>query len=167
MPAALRHWDGLLATPKAQRQSAPDTLALSFFADERPLRGAAGLVDWRMGGRLSRLIVAGRCQGDRGETLVMPAGPKLPFERIFLFGLGSSEVLDDTALEAHATHILDVLQRAKVKHYAVQIPGRATGVIGARRAAEIWKAASAVSSCQVTLMDAKDSQKIIGDILGS
>ncbi len=29
-----------------------DTLVLSFFKDERPLRGANGLIDWRLCGRV-------------------------------------------------------------------------------------------------------------------
>jgi hypothetical protein len=162
MPATLRHWDALLAEGAA---GGAETLALSFFSDERPLRGAAGLVDWRLCGRLSRLIVSGRCKGEAGESLMMPAGSRLPFERIFFFGLGESKALDDKGLESHAKWMLDVLQRASVKHYALQIPGRATGVMGARRAAEIWKLASAKSNCQVTLIDGIDSQRKMGDVL--
>ncbi len=165
MPAALPHWDALLV--KQGTDSSPESLALSFFDDERPLRGAAGLADWRLCGRLSRLIVNGRCQGQEGESLIMPAGPRLPFERIFLFGLGGSDKLDDKALASHASWILDVLQRASVRHYALQIPGRATGVIGARRAAEIWKSATAASDCSVTIIDSRDSQKKMGDVLGA
>jgi hypothetical protein len=165
MPATLRHWDGLLA--KQGTLDSPESLALSFFDDERPLRGAAGLADWRLCGRLSRLIVKGHCKGGTGESLMMPAGPRLPFERIFLFGLGASDALDDKALESHAQRMLDVLQRASVEHYAVQIPGRSTGVIGARRAAEIWKSATSASDCRVTIIDSKDSQKKMGDVLGA
>jgi hypothetical protein len=163
MPVALRHWDGLLA--KQGTDASPESLALSFFDDERPLRGAAGLADWRLCGRLSRLIESGRCKGESGESLMMPAGPRLPFERIFLFGLGGSGTLDDKALETHAGWMLDVLQRAKVDHYALQLPGRATCLIGARRAAKIWKSATAASPCRVTIIDSKDSQKKMGDVL--
>ena len=40
-------------------EGVPETLVLPFFADERPLRGAAGLCDWRLCGRLSRLLAVG------------------------------------------------------------------------------------------------------------
>ena len=33
-----------------------DTLVLAHFADERPLRGVGGLIDWRLNGALSRLL---------------------------------------------------------------------------------------------------------------
>ena len=51
-----------------------DALVLTFFREERPLRGAAGLADWRLCGRLSRLIKLGRLRGDNGESLLMPCG---------------------------------------------------------------------------------------------
>lgn len=159
MPAALRHWDELLTKMPGE------SLVLSFFSDERPLRGVAGLVDWRLCGRLSRLIMAGRCSGERGERLIMPAGPRLPFERIFLFGLGSAEGLNDGHVSEHAKWIGEVLRRASVQDYALQVPGRATGLIGARRAAELWRAEATKSSCQVTLIDDEGTQKTMGDIL--
>jgi hypothetical protein len=163
MPAALRHWDELL--PLDGKSPKPtESLVLSFFSDERPLRGAAGLADWRLCGRLSRLIMAGHCSGERGESLIMPAGQRLPFERIFIFGLGSGEGFHDGMLAEHAKWMGEVLQRAGVKDYAVQVPGRATGLIGARRAAEIWRN-EAGSGGEVTLMDDEGTEKTMGDVL--
>lgn len=40
-----------------------EAIALAFFEDERPLRGAMGLLDWRLCGALSRLILRGRASG--------------------------------------------------------------------------------------------------------
>ena len=50
-------------------------LVLGFFTDERPLRGAIGLVDWRLNGYVSRLLRAQRLSGDSTEsTLVASSG---------------------------------------------------------------------------------------------
>src|SRR5438874_9265009 len=57
-----------------QLEGAPEALVLPFFSDERPLRGAAGLCDWRLCGRLSRLLASGRVQGQWGETTLYPPG---------------------------------------------------------------------------------------------
>ena len=162
MPAALWHWDELLA-----KEPGAESLVLSFFSDERPLRGVAGLADWRLCGRLSRLIMAGHCSGERGERMIMPAGPRLPFERIFLFGLGSAEGLNDSHVAEHARWISEVLDRASVQDYALQVPGRATGLIGAKRAAELWRAEAATGECQVTLIDGEGTQKTMADVLVS
>src|SRR6266446_3210351 len=48
---------------------------------ERPLTGLAGLVDWRLSGRLSRLIRAGLVIGAAGEALLTPPGMRLAFKK--------------------------------------------------------------------------------------
>lgn len=115
-----------------------DALILTFFSDERPLRGAAGLADWRLCGRLSRLIRTQRLTGKRGETLLLPPGRRLPWKRIMVFGLGDSSRFDEDVYRQHVRWMRDVLARAGIREYAMQPPGRATGFIGARRALELW-----------------------------
>ena len=62
-----------------------EALVMPFFSDERPLRGPLGSVDWRLCGRVSRLIERGIVTGKKGETVLVPARPRLPFEKLFLF----------------------------------------------------------------------------------
>src|SRR5262249_13165727 len=85
----LSKWDQL------EPQEAPEALVLPFFSDERPLRGAAGLCDWRLCGRLSRMLGAKRLSGAWGETTLYPPRvfgvQRLPFPRLVMFGLGPSE----------------------------------------------------------------------------
>ena len=45
-----------------------------LFASERPLRAAAGRVDWRLCGRLSHLFAEGRLSGAVGEAVLLPGG---------------------------------------------------------------------------------------------
>lgn len=65
-----------------------DALALFLFADKRQPKQVAGYVDWRMCGRIARLILSGRFLGDPAEALLMPAQGRMGAKRIFLFGLG-------------------------------------------------------------------------------
>ena len=160
MPAALRRWDELLTEP-----ADIGSLVLSFFSDERPLRGVAGLADWRLCGQLSRLIVAGHLTGEKGESLMMPASRRLPFDRIFLFGLGSGERMDESRFTEHAKWMCDVLKRAGAVDYAIQVPGRATGLIGAQRAGQLWQAEALAHSERVTLIDSQGAHKELGDLL--
>ena len=165
MPAALSHWDELEVAKSSDPDRQPGDLVLSFFADERPLHGVAGLADWRLYGQITRLITSGHCSGERGESLMMPAGPRLPFSRIFLFGLGSGARMDDATFREHARGMRRALRRAGSRAYAVQPPGRATGLIAAKRAAELWmeQADSEVES--VTLLDSAGAYKEMGDLL--
>jgi hypothetical protein len=148
-----------------------DALALAFFGDERPLRGVAGLCDWRLSGRVSRLLRSGRLSGVRGEVTIMPpAGHRLPFGRIFHFGLGESdypapfgEIEDRFAVR----EMQAVLARAGVLRYAVQPPGRATGLIAPRRALELWLEVAAADGldADVTIVESASGQKEMSEAL--
>jgi hypothetical protein len=130
----LGKWDAL--------ENAPDTLVLPFFSDERPLRGAAGLCDWRLCGRLSRLLQTSRVAGKLGETTLYPpnvAGARrLPFERLLLVGLGAADRFDEKAAHEAAGMIADKMVRLGPPRYALVPPGRSTGRLSARRALEIY-----------------------------
>jgi hypothetical protein len=148
-------------------------LVLSFFTDERPLRGVAGLCDWRLSGRISRLLKAGKICGGRGEvTLVPPAGKRLPFERLLLFGLGESDYprpFGEAEYRAAVQHIRAVTHRAGIRRYAIQPPGRATGLIAARRALELWLTVAAPDDLdeegEVTFVESASGQKEMAEAL--
>src|SRR3989338_6290168 len=71
-----------------------DVVALTFFEDERPLRGVAGLADWRMNGALSRLILNETLSGKEGESLLMSTDGRILSPRLLLFGLGETKAFD-------------------------------------------------------------------------
>ncbi len=154
---ALSKWDG----------TETEALVLTFFSDERPLRGAAGLADWRMCGRLSRLIKSGRMTGRRGETLLLPPGKRMTFPRVFLFGLGDSARFDEGKYSQHVRWIRDVTSRAGVHAYAVQPPGRATGLIAARRALELWleEESKGDDPTEIAVIDTPGAQKEMAELL--
>ena len=144
-----------------------DTLILPFFADERPLRGAAGLADWRLAGRLSRLLRARRASGERGETVLLPPGRRLKFKRVMLFGLGESKGYGEERYRADVRRIREVAAQAGMDQYAIQAPGRASGLIGARRALELWmdEADRDDRTADVTLIDDPAGSKDMAELL--
>jgi hypothetical protein len=144
-----------------------DALLLPFFSDERPLRGAAGLCDWRLNGRLSRLLRAKRATGARGETLLLPPGRRLTFKRVMLFGLGESKGYGDDRYRADVRRIREVAEQAGIAEYAIQAPGRASGLIGARRALELWieEADQDNRTADVTLIDDPAGSKDMAELL--
>ena len=54
-------------TMEAVDQADAEALCLFVAADERPLTGLAGLADWRLCGRLSRMLRSGIVTGAGGE----------------------------------------------------------------------------------------------------
>ena len=161
LPLDLVRWD----------EAARDCLVLPVFKDDRPLRGAAGLADWRLCGRLSRLVKANKMSGEHGESMMMPPGRRLRFARILWFGLGDAKGYSDARFKADVAWILDVITKANIKDWALQAPGRASGLIGARRAVELMleneTLASTTSDLPITLLEDPAGQKDIAELLRS
>jgi hypothetical protein len=155
MPLDLARWD----------EVARDALVLAVFKDDRPLRGAAGLADWRLCGRLSRLLLAERAPGAAGETLLLPPGRRLRFGRILWFGLGESKGYTDERYRKDVAWIAEVVRKAQIGDWALQAPGRASGVIGARRAVELLLEDRALASQPLTLLEDPAGQKDIAELI--
>lgn len=153
----LAKWDQLPA----------DVLCVGVFVDDRPLRGAAGLLDWRLAGRISRLIKAGRFSGVTGEALLLPPpGNRLPFKRLLLMGLGRSSEFDQVRYRTEVRRMVEVLAGLAVARWVVEPPGRATGLITPRRALELWIAETrAKATAEVTLIESTGGQREMADVL--
>lgn len=68
---------------------AAEVAVAGFFRDQRPLRGGAGLADWRLCGWLSGLVGARRLSGEWGEAALVLTQARLLAPRLLLLGLGS------------------------------------------------------------------------------
>ena len=79
-----------------------DLVIVGFSTTDRPLRGAAGCVDWRLCGRLSRLIASGRIEGHAGEAALLPGGGGLRAPLLLALGLGPAAMLGPAAAAAFA-----------------------------------------------------------------
>lgn len=101
-----------------------EAVALPFFEDERPLRGAAGLCDWRLCGRLSRLLLGGRISGALGEVTLVPVRPRLPFDKLLLFGSGPRERFDVARFNAVTARIFEVVEGLRLRNLVLSLPGR-------------------------------------------
>ncbi len=144
-----------------------EALSIPFFEDERPLRGALGLVDWRLSGLVSRLIVDEKIRGARGERLLVPARPKLPFEKLFLFGMGSMRELDEREFERGTALMLDTLTLARVRASVVVLPGRAMQLIAPGPAMELFMRVIATrpEHDEITLVEEADAQRAMAPIV--
>jgi hypothetical protein len=112
-------------------QAAAESLCLFVTSDERPLTGLAGLVDWRLTARLSRLVRGGQLTGEAGEAVLTSPGPRLAFRKMFLFGVGPS-VQSDEQLQGHVAEALRRLAQAGVRDAALQLPPRLSPEVGVR-----------------------------------
>jgi hypothetical protein len=108
--------------------------ACTIWSDERPMRGFADLLDWRLGGRLSALLKADFVRGDVGETLLVPGKPHLPFEKVLVMGLGRRASFDEGAFRDAILRLARTFERLRVRRAVLELPGRATDAIDPERA---------------------------------
>jgi hypothetical protein len=114
-----------------------EALACAVYHDERPVRGLAGLIDWRLTGRVSRLLRESFANAEAGEVLCVQGRPRLPYEKVLLLGLGPKASFDEAAFRAALATLLRTLSGLRVKRAVVQLPGRADDRIAPERAAEL------------------------------
>ena len=144
-----------------------DALALPVPADERPLRGAVGLVDWRLCGWISRMMLRDRIRGARGERVLLPARPRFSFEKIVLYGTGDAGALDERAYVAVLEGLFEGLAEMQVHSTAIALPGRSGGAVPPERAMQLFLEVAAVHGPhdEFVLVEPHDAQKAMAPIL--
>lgn len=99
-----------------------ELLAALLFLDQRPLAGAAGLLDWRLDGEITRMLQAGRLSGDRGEQLVVRAGAKLKAQWVLLLGSGQRAQCSELQLKTLLQELWNSCRRGGFKRIGVALP---------------------------------------------
>ena len=114
-----------------------EVFASCFHEDERPLRGAAGLLDWRLCGRLSQLVRARKMEGTKGEIILLPTKGRASFERILMVGAGPSATVDSDVAMQTLRVLFHALDGLKIRRVALALPGRLTGSFAAEPMMEL------------------------------
>ena len=95
-------------------------LVVGFFADERPLRGEAGLVDWRMNGYVSRLLERQRLSGETEESTLVASSGRLRAEFSLLMGLGERSLYGYERITNVTAGVTQTLQKLHVDEFALE-----------------------------------------------
>ena len=159
-------YDFVPATQQSLDDLQTEVIVLPFFSDERPLCGAAGLIDWRLCGGLSRKLMAGYLEGSFGEKALVRAPPKLKSEGLLLVGLGESKAFDAFAGAKACELIAEALTMAKVPTAALALPGRSLGLLPAPQAMQLWLAASPKDGelGEVTIIESADEHRALDSL---
>lgn len=100
-----------------------DTLAINLFEEDRPPRGFAGLTDWRLCGRVSRLIASGAVTGRFRETVLFPAYARLPANRVCMLGLGRRADFSAARAREASWVLAEALRKLRAPSFIVSLPG--------------------------------------------
>lgn len=120
-----------------------EALLCGVFAGERPPRGVAGLVNWRLAGRVDRLVESGFLTGDLGEVMLLPGRPSVAADKVLLFGLGPRETFDEGVFDAVVRRQLRALVDLCARSAVVELPGRHDDALSPESSADRFLAAAA------------------------
>jgi len=130
---------------------AGETLAVGLFAEDRPPRGLAGLVDWRLNGLLSDWLVDGRFTPGGDAPLLFAGSPRLGIGRLLVVPLGRRADCGPSQVPRICERFADLLARAGTARIAAEVPAVAAPEVTAEDAVEAWLAALAVHLPRVEL----------------
>ncbi|NUN15222.1 MAG: hypothetical protein HUU55_16465 [Myxococcales bacterium] len=115
-----------------------DTLVLYHFLEDRPLKGLTGFVDWRINGKLSRLVLNGFATGAAFDTILMPVSSRILSKRLLLTGLGVRKEYSPDVFRLVCLQTLQTLLKLHVTSFALALPGIEGLKIAPRLATEIF-----------------------------
>ena len=91
------------------------------YEDIRPLKGQIGLVDWRLNGKVSRLILNRRFKGAKGDALLMPAGGRLGAKELLVLGMGFKREITEAEIPEMLNIVLDRILKKKCASFAMSL----------------------------------------------
>lgn len=127
----------IISSEPIDRQECP-LVEAGFFEDERPLKGPAGLLDWRLNGAISREIINGRITGRFKETIIIPSNGRIQSPKVLLIGLGPTGRISYPKLREISAHLLDTLLKINVLHFCCSIPHSKPYPLECSKAVEVW-----------------------------
>jgi hypothetical protein len=147
-----------------------DAMVVPIWTDVRPLRGAAGLLDWRLCGRLSQVIREGRLAGTPGEKLLLVTN-RVRWRRVLAIGLGDSQEFSSDSFRGAVDCSLQALRGIGASKVAMALPGRDIDLVRPEDAVRQLVDAIANSEQEngpwldsLVLIDTPAASKAIGDV---
>ncbi len=105
------------------RSPGGDVLVVPLWTDVRPLRGVAGLLDWRLNGRLSQMLREEKLRGELGEKMLF-LNDRVPWKHILAVGLGATDEFNEHAFKTGLRSAFDSFRGLGIKSVALALPGR-------------------------------------------
>ena len=92
-----------------------ESVVALYFADQKPLDGPAALLDWRLDGQLTKMLVDCEIQGRAGEHVMLQNNGKLKADWVLFVGGGKWYGLCEETHASLVRHMLSVARQAGFK----------------------------------------------------
>jgi hypothetical protein len=96
-----------------------DSVVALYFSDQKPLEGPAALLDWRLDGQLTKMLLAGKIKGRAGEHVLIQNNGKLVADWVLFVGGGKWHGLSRETHAALVRHMLSVARQAGFKEISL------------------------------------------------
>lgn len=90
-----------------------------YFQDVKPIDGPAALLDWRMNGQLTRMLLDGKVSGRAGEHVMLQSNGKLAAKWVLFVGGGKWLGLCSATHASLIRHMLSVARQAGFKNISM------------------------------------------------
>ncbi len=152
-----------------------ECLVLTSFVDDRPLRGLAGHVDWRLCGRLSGYMQADFVDLELGRALLLPLpGERIPQRLLLLVGMGRRAEFDGSRFDAVCAATFRHLAGLHQRSVAMALPGRIGldvalrgAISGLGQALANHLPPESILALQLTLLEPTEVQRELGEPMRS
>ena len=105
-----------MTQPEYVRQPADhltgESVVALYFDDQRPLDGPAAVLDWRLDGQLTRMLLDGEIHGRAGEHVLLQGNGKVKADWVLFVGGGKWHGLCEETHAALVKHVLTVARKA-------------------------------------------------------
>lgn len=129
--------------PASVERARADVAAVALFAGDKPLRGGAGRADWRLCGRLSRLVASGQLEGQPGEAALVASFGGLQVPLLLVLGAGTRAEFDVSRFGQHTREAVSRALQLRAKVLALPFPEDAGAGAAYERAIAALVAAAA------------------------
>jgi hypothetical protein len=138
-------------------------LCLFNFEEKEPLRGITGLVDWRLLGKLSKLIIDDFFYGKQNETLLFLPGNRLPVQYVIVMGLGKKKDLTKQTASNALSNMIVKTEQLKARQIIMTLPGRTHDLFSPKEATLIFLSLLNDNNIDIpiTLIDTNDARSVI------
>lgn len=147
-------------------------LVLYLFKDEIPIRELSGLCDWRLNGKISRLVVSKSFTAKFGETLLFSPGNRISVDRVLLIGLGEKKQFNLIQFRDAIRKTFSSIFNMMVEQFVLSLPRWEILKIRASQSIDIWltELLPYVSSldnrarnCEISVYQSAEHQRLIVD----
>ena len=89
-----------------------ESVVALYFADQKPLHGPAAVLDWRLDGQLTRMLLDREIHGKAGEHVLLQSNGKVKADWVLFVGGGKWHGLCEETHAALVKHMLKVARKA-------------------------------------------------------